>query len=103
MTILEKAMRDIPDFRASHWFWSEWRRSMVWKRKRSAYMKAHPDCEECGGRAAQVHHRTYERIPYEPDSDLEAVCRTCHPAADVRDGTRKRSALGKVPREAQHG
>src|SRR5690349_356114 len=36
-------------------------------------------CERCGSSVRiQIHHRSYERFPNCPLSDLEVLCRVCH-------------------------
>lgn len=53
--------------------------SKMWKRKRSwIFERSEGKCERCGNPAAQVHHKTYERLGYENPEDLMAVCLSCH-------------------------
>jgi hypothetical protein len=55
----------------------------LWKQRRGDYLAKKPDCERCGNRATEVHHKQYieGRKPWEYlDSDLEALCRDCHAA-----------------------
>lgn len=36
-------------------------------------------CEECGKKALlEVHHKTYARVGFELERDLEALCHICH-------------------------
>lgn len=35
-------------------------------------------CEECGERAREVHHKTYERLGREHMQDLTPLCDDCH-------------------------
>ena len=53
-----------------------------WKLRIETYLKNNPWCEVCGnaepGLPLQVNHLTYARIGEERDSDLVAVCRSCH-------------------------
>jgi hypothetical protein len=35
-------------------------------------------CQNCGGRAEDTHHKTYERLFNELPDDLEALCHYCH-------------------------
>lgn len=55
-------------------------RSPTWRRKRDgALRRARWTCERCPAqRGLQVHHKTYERLGTERDSDLEVLCPTCH-------------------------
>ncbi|MBO2546150.1 HNH endonuclease [Salegentibacter sp. BDJ18] len=53
--------------------------SNMWKRKRAwVFNRSKGHCERCGEPAAQVHHKTYERLGYEAPEDLMAVCMSCH-------------------------
>lgn len=60
-----------------------------WALRRNDYLKKYSYCEACGratdyiggGRLPlQVHHLSYERLGMELDSDLLAVCESCHRA-----------------------
>lgn len=65
--------------RKSRAIYRNYLRGKKWKKKRKAVMRrAGYTCRCCGGRATEVHHRTYKRIFREKVSDLEAVCRQCH-------------------------
>jgi hypothetical protein len=50
-----------------------WKATRLWALERARYR-----CENCGARAVNVHHRTYERLGHEHPSDLQALCRRCH-------------------------
>lgn len=40
-------------------------------------------CERCGStKQIDAHHKNYDRLGYERDSDIEIVCRACHARAD---------------------
>jgi 5-methylcytosine-specific restriction endonuclease McrA len=56
--------------------------SDYWRARRILKMRsAGFKCQRCGGRKnLQVHHRSYERLGRELDSDLELLCRNCHEA-----------------------
>ena len=57
----------------------EYLQSKEWKQKRLRILrKAGFKCRKCGKKATEVHHETYERIFNERDTDLTALCRTCH-------------------------
>ena len=51
-----------------------------WRNRRDAKLRSVGyHCERCDSRRElQVHHRTYERLGEELDSDLEVVCVKCH-------------------------
>jgi 5-methylcytosine-specific restriction endonuclease McrA len=50
-----------------------------WKAKRLKVLKRDNFiCQACGGKAWQVHHKTYKRIFNEHLSDLVSVCGDCH-------------------------
>lgn len=51
--------------------WWQWRRKQKLKRERYR-------CERCGKKAWQVHHKHYQTLGREKNSDLEAVCGSCH-------------------------
>lgn len=41
-------------------------------------------CESCGrGGRLDIHHLTYANVPNELPEDLQALCRSCHDAADA--------------------
>ena len=53
--------------------------SEMWRRKREYILKrSNGNCERCGKKAYNVHHKTYERVGYERPEDLMAVCKSCH-------------------------
>ena len=66
--------------------------SAEWRKLRSAYLAEHPLCEECQRRqrveaATDVHHKAPRKA--NPDlalawDNLEALCRRCHNAKEVR-------------------
>lgn len=50
-------------------------------KRRIALLRAGHQCQRCGtakGRRLDVHHRTYERLGCEADSDLIVLCSMCH-------------------------
>lgn len=70
---------------------SEYRKyiaSEAWMQRRKVFLSAHPECERCGvsremaarvyDQDLHVHHRNYQRVGAELDSDMEALCRRCH-------------------------
>lgn len=56
-----------------------------WRSLSHAYKAKHPNCEDCGAPADDVHHLRYTNLGAEPDEDLIALCRKCH---HRRHGTR---------------
>lgn len=60
--------------------------SPKWRKTRNlALGRAHFTCQRCGAkRNVQVHHRSYERLGCEAESDLEVLCRDCHEGEHVR-------------------
>lgn len=57
-----------------------WRTNLV---RRREFEAAGFQCRLCTnsiakGDALEAHHRTYERLGYEIDGDLTALCRECH-------------------------
>ena len=63
-------------------WWDDYNRYLMspeWREKRAKVLrKAKYRCKDCGGRAQQVHHKTYKRLGNERLSDLVALCDTCH-------------------------
>lgn len=55
-------------------------RSSAWRVRRDAALaRALSRCQVCNGdQGLNVHHRTYERIGRELESDLTVLCRSCH-------------------------
>ena len=74
-------------------------RSSSWAVRRKAKVAAVGMCEGCGSRIGlQVHHRTYERLGREKDSDLVVFCDTCHTGVHhlVQSGMSLKQATDKV-------
>ena len=57
-----------------------------WRRRRRMWLREHGAwCRSCGSRSGiQLHHRTYDTLGNEADSDLVALCDSCHRAAHSR-------------------
>ena len=54
-------------------------RSKTWEKKADRIRQIGGfRCADCGGRGWQVHHKTYERLGREIDSDLILLCAKCH-------------------------
>jgi hypothetical protein len=62
--------------------------SEAWLQRRKQFLWNHSACERCGisreaaiaayGQDLHVHHKNYQHVGCESDSDLEALCRRCH-------------------------
>lgn len=55
-------------------------RSSVWfNRKEEFFRRYSRKCKACGSnKSIQCHHMSYKHMGREPDSDLIALCRSCH-------------------------
>lgn len=54
-------------------------RSEKWKRKKKrVYKFKGKNCWRCGGKATQIHHRSYKNFGNEKDRELIPVCKKCH-------------------------
>lgn len=76
-------MRDGASWRAAY---RERIDSFAWRGKRMRLITERGGvCERCGRRRRplHLHHKTYERLGRERDSDLEVVCVSCHRKADA--------------------
>ena len=59
--------------------YDEYLKSAEWKaRRETALAKAKYTCDQCGARASQVHHTSYDNLGNEKDSDLTVLCGKCH-------------------------
>lgn len=78
--------------------YAEYLASPEWGRTRvNALDRAGNRCQLCNAKKAlQVHHRTYERVGMEADSDLTVLCRACHSKFHGKQPNEKR----KVPKSA---
>lgn len=65
--------------------------SEMWKQKRIKRIKNDGyKCQLCGSAMnLQVHHITYENVPFEKDDDLLTVCKSCHQKLHEKDLERK--------------
>lgn len=61
-----------------------------WKRKRKEYLDEHPFCVMCGRPASMVDHIVPIRQggALLDDGNLQSLCRACHSAKSIRDGSR---------------
>lgn len=56
-----------------------------WRIRRAAYLKKHPRCERCGAGAMEVHHIDgLGPAGSNADSNLEALCKSCHSSITAR-------------------
>ena len=71
---------------ASRDFYLAYLNSPGWRfRRNAALRRVGFRCERCGSkRDLQVHHKTYDRLGNELDSDLEALCLLCHEGETLR-------------------
>ena len=71
--------------------YAEYLRTPEWRRERNRVLRrARFKCERCPSRRfLSVHHRTYERLGCERDTDLVVLCATCHEGAEVATLERK--------------
>lgn len=66
--------------------------SKRWKELRSRIIAERGRCERCKTTISlQLHHKTYDRLGMELDSDVELVCVSCHEIADEERAERGRS------------
>lgn len=76
-------------FEERHAIYRRYLKSNTWLRVRIRIFKLRGyQCEKCGiseGVQLEVHHRSYERLGFELDSDLQILCRICHLSAHGRD------------------
>ncbi len=56
----------------------EYIKSDEWKKLRKSVLRRDNELCICGGKATEVHHKTYARLGNEPLSDLVSLCRNCH-------------------------
>lgn len=58
----------------------EWRKKAEAAKKRAGYR-----CQVCNGQDnLEAHHRTYERLGHEHDTDITVLCEKCHKKAHSR-------------------
>lgn len=70
----ESSTRRAPDFYQAYLNSSAWH-----TRRNRALREAGYTCQRCGSkRQPNVHHKSYERLGAENDSDLEVLCYSCH-------------------------
>lgn len=70
--------------------------SPEWTARKLAYYKTHPrKCRACGETRGiiHLHHKTYERLGSERDSDFTVLCEKCHKS--VHEAHRRSRAAGK--------
>lgn len=76
----------IPDEEPSRKYnsYDEYIHSTDWKKKREYVIYlANFHCQICGkGKPLEVHHLHYDRLYREKITDLQALCKDCHPKAD---------------------
>lgn len=79
----EAGQQELPFLTSHSETYTAYLASDAWAQRRKAVLqRTNGKCQRCGNPATEVHHKTYERLGQERDSDLEAVCSTCHKDAD---------------------
>jgi len=54
-------------------------RTEWWRERRKEMIEDSAGCDECGSRKhLQVHHKNYNNLFKEKDSDLVVLCKSCH-------------------------
>lgn len=54
-------------------------KSKRWEARRDTFFASHSRiCAACRDRGSHLHHKTYERLGNERDSDLVVLCEWCH-------------------------
>jgi hypothetical protein len=72
----------------------EYLRSMLWKKIRKRILKRDGNvCRRCGGRATEVHHRSYSEavLAGNDDEQLVSICKGCHNFITLEDLGARRS------------
>jgi 5-methylcytosine-specific restriction protein A len=58
----------------------------AWQQRRKEYIKQHPFCVRCGKPTTDVDHKLARRFGgSEDDSNLQALCGSCHKAKTARE------------------
>lgn len=83
--------------------------SRRWLKKRTAYIKEHPLCENCGKLAEEVHHiRPLNEFRNDPhmmemmcfdDDNLQSLCKECHLQAHIELGKFKNRDFQAINKE----
>ena len=82
--VIDRDMNDIPaqneDEDVGEWYHNKYLKSAYWVSRRERALKQDGyKCCMCGATSnLNVHHRSYERLGAESDSDLMVLCRDCH-------------------------
>lgn len=81
------------------WWFSRWYYpSDHWVATSRRHRRKHPVCQRCRIRkSTETHHKTYERLWEELESDLLAVCKGCHKALE-REKRKKRAVKARKRR-----
>ena len=80
---------------AARAFYLAYLRTPAWRQRRNRSLRlAGFKCERCGSkREFEVHHKSYERLGAELDSDLEVLCSSCHDGHHHDEGVQSHTAL----------
>lgn len=65
-------------------------KSDLWQRIRRRLLKQFPDCYLCGGKAAAVHHRSYDlnTMKGRKTKTLRTLCNSCHRGIEFENGAK---------------
>lgn len=70
-----------------------------WRRISKAYLRAHPQCMECGAPATETDHirprprgARVDRSTHDRDENLQALCKRCHRSKTMRETNARRCA-----------
>jgi hypothetical protein len=76
-------------------FYLAYLNSPDWRRRRNAALRrAGFRCERCNSkRDLQAHHKTYERLGAERDSDIEVLCLLCHEGETIEQTLRSPAGI----------
>lgn len=75
----------------------EYLQSDHWKRKRDTRLIIDKKCQICGRPFdLQVHHMTYENLPYERNTDLITLCDYCHRSVEKMKNYASQSSFSIV-------
>lgn len=85
------------------WYRSVYLQSDHWKELRARKLASKANCEDCGGRACDVHHIRYKQLFDVALTDLKSLCRPCHKRHHKKHGKPRRrksfySGIGKHPK-----
>ena len=84
------------------WSYREYMDSPQWAEKKKQYRRSRfhkQECLICGSTEFELHHRTYDRLGYEPLKDLAPLCKPHHQLVhEVHKSPNNKKTLGQVTR-----